>query len=229
MTTSRTAPLIYLSPTEHDLAKVLPDARYSSLCEANGCDILAYSSRGLLGIQRKTVGDLESSLHDGRFHYQLAQIRSSSIVTHRFVILELDRSRVTTDGRRFIDSALTTDGIRTVAVKCFLNDTLLIESSDLSETVTLIERLVSYIESDGANRFVRPKPSGNAWGTRSSRDWSIHLLQSFPGIGPTTAAAIYDTVGIPFQWSVTESDLTSIPGIGKATAQRLLAALADPR
>jgi ERCC4-type nuclease len=226
MTISPNARTIYLSPTEHDLAKVLPDAINSPLCEANGCDIFTVTSRGLLGWQRKTVADLEASLRDGRFHYQLAQIRSSSILAYRFLILEIDRRRTTTDGRRLIDSSLTVDGIRTVAVKCFLNDTLLIESAHIGETVAILETVSRYVEVGGGDRLYRPKPGGNAWGTRSSRDWAIHLLQSFPGIGPTTAAAIYDGLGVPFHWSVTEKDLTSIPGVGKVTARRLIDALA---
>jgi predicted flap endonuclease-1-like 5' DNA nuclease len=36
---------------------------------------------------------------------------------------------------------------------------------------------------------------------------------------------IYDTYGVPFKWSITEKDLTSIPGIGKVIAKRLIASL----
>ena len=227
MPTSSPARTIYLSPTEHDLQKVLPDATYSALCEANGCDIFTVTSVGLLGFQRKTVADLESSLRDGRFHYQLAQIRSSSILAERFLILEIDRTRTTTDRQHLIDSTLTTDGLRTVALKCFLNDTLLIESADIGETVTLLEKVSRYIEHGGGDRLIRPKPSGNAWGTRSNRDWGIHVLQSFSGIGPRTAGAIYDAYGIPLHWTVTREQLLAIDGVGKVTADRLLSSLGD--
>ena len=220
-----TARSIFLSPTEHDLKKVLPDAIYSSVCEANGCDIITPTSFGLAGFQRKTLVDLESSLRDGRFALQLAQIRSSTALSFRFLILELDRARTTTDGHRFLDSTLRPESLRTVALKLFLNDTLLIECASISETVAVIERTGSYIDTNGRDRLQRPKPSGNAWGTRSSRDWGIHILQSFPGIGPRTAGLIYDAFGIPFKWTVTEKDLTAIPGIGKVIARRLLDAL----
>jgi ERCC4-type nuclease len=227
MTISKAVRFIYLSPTEHDLKKVIPNGVYSSVCEANGCDILAYSNRGFLGFQRKSLADLEASLRDGRFHYQLAQIRSSQLVAFRFVILEIDRTRVTTDRRGFIDSSLTPDGLRTIAIKCFLNDTLLVESAGIGETVAIIDRTATYIDGDGGNRLIRPKPGTDAWGTRSSRDWSIHTLQSFPGVGPTTAAAIYDAYGLPLRWTITRDDLMKIDGVGKVTADRLLLALGD--
>ena len=225
MTISKIARIIFLSPTEHDLQKVLPNAIYSPICEANGCDIIVPTTRGLAGFQRKTLADLESSLRDGRFAMQLAQQRSSAALAWRFLILELDRSRRTTDGRNFLDSALTTEHLATVGLKLFLNDSLLIESTSLEGTIDRIERTASYIESDGADRLSRPKPDSGPWGTRSNRDWGIHILQSFPGIGPRHAGLIYDQFGVPLQWTVAESDLTSIPGIGKVIAKRLLNAL----
>ena len=223
--TSKQTRIVYLSPTEHDLKLTIPQSLYSSLCEANGCDILVITSRGCVGFQRKTLGDLEVSLRDGRFALQLAQIRSSQLLRYRFVILELDRNRITTDGRHFTDSSLTPESLRTVAFKLFFNDTLLIESRNLSDTVDLINRSADYVERDGADHLLRPKPSTTAWGTRSNRDWGIHLLQSFPGIGPRTAGVIYDSYGLPLQWTVSEKDLTQLPGVGKVIAKRLIAAL----
>lgn len=219
------ARIIFLSPTEHDLKKVLPDAIYSSSCEPNGCDIIIPSSRGLIGFQRKTLADLDSSLRDGRFAMQLAQIRSSSALSYRFLILELDRTRRTTDGSHFFESALSTVVVETIGLKLFLNDTYLVESTSIETTVATINRVVEYIESTGADRLNRPKPDSGPWGTRSNRDWGIHILQSFPGIGSTTAGLIYDMFGVPLQWTVTEKDLISIPGIGKVIAKRLLDAL----
>lgn len=225
MTTSSPARTIYLSPTEHDLKSLIPDAIYSSVCEANGCDVITPTRHGLIGFQRKTLPDLESSLRDGRFALQLAQLRSSPALISRFVILELDRNRRTTDGRSFLDSSLTSQSLTTIGLKLFFNDTHLIECPDIQSTIALIGRVADYLESDGRDRLTRPKPSGNAWGTRSNRDWGIHVLQSFPGIGPRTAGLIYDAFGLPLTWSVTEKDLTSIPGVGKVIAKRLIAAL----
>jgi ERCC4-type nuclease len=227
MTTLPTARTVFLSPTEHDLKRILPDAIYSSLCEANGCDILALTSRGFLGIQRKTLADLEQSFRDGRLSVQIAQLHASTILCTRLVVIELDRTRITTDGKGFIDSSLTVAGLRTLAFKLFLNDAHYIESSNIGDTCSIIEGFASYLERDRADLLIRPKPGGNAWGTRSNRDWGVHILQSFPGIGPRTAGLIYDTLGVPFKWTVTEKDLTAIPGIGRTTAQRLLSALGE--
>ena len=225
MSISPPARIIFLSPTEHDLKKVLPDAIYSTTCEPNGCDIIVATSRGLVGFQRKTLADLASSLNDGRFAMQLAQQRSSRALNFRFLILEYDRARTTSDGRHFLESSLSPQSVETIGLKLFLNGTFLIESTDLGRTVDIIERVASYVESDGHDRLNRPKPNAGPWGTRSNRDWGIHILQSFPGIGSTTAGLIYDRFGVPFKWSVDEKDLTSIPGIGKVIAKRLLDAL----
>jgi len=227
MPTLPPARTIFLSPTEHDLQKVLPNATYSPLCESNGCDIIVPTSRGLAGFQRKTLADLESSLRDGRFAMQLAQQRSSTALAWRFVILELDRNRRTTDGKHFTDSSLTPESVATIGLKLFFNDAHLIESANVQTTVDRIERTVSYIESDGADRLSRPKPDSGPWGTRSNRDWGIHILQSFPGVGPRTAGLIYDTFGVPLKWTVGEKQLTSIVGVGKVIARRLLETLGE--
>jgi ERCC4-type nuclease len=228
MPTLPTVRTIYLSPTEHDLKRVLPNAIYSSVCEPNGCDILATTSLGFVGIQRKTLVDLEASLRDGRFSVQLAQIRSSSILCLRVVIIELDRTRTTTDGKGFVDSSLTVSALRSIGCKLFLNGTHMVESRNLQDTCNIIEGLADYVERDRADALVRPKPTGNAWGTRSNRDWGIHVLQSFPGIGPRHAGLIYDRYGVPLKWVVTETDLRSIPGIGKIIAKRLISSLTEP-
>ena len=156
---------------------------------------------------------------------QLAQQRSSAALAWRFLILELDRSRRTTDGRNFLDSALTTEHLATVGLKLFLNDSLLIESTSLEGTIDRIDRTASYIESDGADRLSRPKPDSGPWGTRSNRDWGIHILQSFPGIGPRHAGLIYDRTVSRLSGRLDRIRLTSIPGIGKVIARRLLETL----
>lgn len=158
---------------------------------------------------------------------QLAQLRSSNALSWRFLILEYDRTRRTTDGSHFLESSLSPQSVETIALKLFCNNTHLVESTSLSATVDLIGRTVDYVERDGPARLSRPKPVSGPWGTRSNRDWGIHLLQSFPGIGSTTAGLIYDTYGVPFKWSITEKDLTSIPGIGKVIARRLLDSLKE--
>jgi Holliday junction resolvasome RuvABC DNA-binding subunit len=60
-----------------------------------------------------------------------------------------------------------------------------------------------------------------------SRDWALHLLQGFEGIGPDLAAAIFDHFeGVPFRWNVEGAKgLMEVPGIGKGRAEKLWGAL----
>jgi ERCC4-type nuclease len=49
----------------------------------------------------------------------------------------------------------------------------------------------------------RPKAKKDMWGRRGNKEYGLHLLQSFEGVGPALAEAIYDHFGeVPIQWSV---------------------------
>ena len=222
---------LYLSPTEHLLRPVLTQLgiahRNSPLCESNGVDIIVPTRTGLIGFQRKTLKDLYASFNDGRFTFELGQIRSSSLLARSILLLELDRRRTTVDNRSFIDVPITQHQLRNALVKAQLNGLFVIESTDLLDSARSIIEVSTYLASDRGERLFRPGPPQSSWGTRTSRDWGIHLLQSFPNIGPATAASIYDALGIPLTFTATLSDLTAIPGIGKLTAKRLLASLAS--
>ena len=52
-----------------------------------------------------------------------------------------------------------------------------------------------------------------------------YILTSFPGIGHERARAIIDCFGLPLKWTVTEKQLSSVEGIGKITAKKLIAYL----
>ena len=72
--------------------------------------------------------------------------------------------------------------------------------------------------------MTRPKPS-TLWGSRTDRDWGIHVIQSFDGIGPGVAGAIFDRFGLPIKWTVTKEELESVPGVGKKRAMKMWATL----
>ena len=219
--------MIYLSPTEHDLRTLLAphSPTTSSLCESNGVDVIITTNRGLVGYQRKTLTDLFASLGDGRLALELGQITSSSILAFTFLILEHDSNRVTTDGQSYLDAPFTVRQLRNLVTKCILNNVPVLTSANLADTVDVLLTSSNYIVSDRETLFLRPKPATDSWGRRGNREWGIHILQSFPGIGPKSAAAIYDTYGIPLDWTVTQEDLRAIPGIGAKTASRLMKAL----
>jgi Holliday junction resolvasome RuvABC DNA-binding subunit len=72
----------------------------------------------------------------------------------------------------------------------------------------------------------RSAASPDEWGTVGNREWAIHLLQGFKGIGPVQAAAIYDWFeGVPIRWDVDMLDLVEVPGIGVKRAEAMINAL----
>jgi ERCC4-type nuclease len=98
----------------------------------------------------------------------------------------------------------------------------------VGDTLRCITRTSSYIGSDAASSIKRPKQLKNEWGRVTDESYALWLLQSFPGVGPKQARAIYDRFnGVPIQWSpsVTVETLSSIHGIGPKTAQRLIKSL----
>jgi ERCC4-type nuclease len=220
--------MLYLSPTEHDLANLARSTGVqfanSSLCEENGVDCIVTSSVGLIGFQRKRLADLEASLADGRLAKELGQIRASRILRHAALVFESDPRRATTDGR-WLDSRLSYSQVRTVGLKCQLSGVHFLETWSLADTLETVQKTADYIASNRANDLYRPKPQADTWGRRTSRDWALHLLQSFANIGPRTAADIYDTLGLPLSWTCTRDQLLAIPGVGPKTADALLAAL----
>lgn len=76
----------------------------------------------------------------------------------------------------------------------------------------------------------RSGPAAGEWGKSGNREWALHLLQGFRGIGPVQAAAIYDHFGrIPIEWDVDFFDLMDVPGIGEKRAEQLMEALGGDR
>lgn len=65
----------------------------------------------------------------------------------------------------------------------------------------------------------------SAWGTVDNRDYGIHLLQGFDGMGQERAGLLYDKYGVPLQWTVTKREMMGIDKFGKVTVDRLFAAL----
>jgi ERCC4-type nuclease len=196
----------------------------SYLCEANGVDLIVTTSVGLIGFQRKTGPDLAASLRDGRLARELGQIRSSGILRHSCLVFESDPARTTNDGY-YLDSGLSTDQVRNLGTKCQLRGIIFLQSKGLADTISTIKATATYIAAQKADDLYRPKPLTDTWGRRSSRDWALHVLQSFPAIGPRTAAAIYDALGLPLSWTCTRAQLLEVPGVGPKTADTLLEAL----
>jgi Holliday junction resolvasome RuvABC DNA-binding subunit len=76
------------------------------------------------------------------------------------------------------------------------------------------------MKADHKGINIRPKPQ-TKWGSRLDRDWGIHVIQSFDGVGPGVAGAIFDRFGVPMRWTITRKDLESVPGVGPKRAAKM--------
>lgn len=222
--------MLLVAPSEHDIQSILreitPPVRWSisSLPEKHGCDFFYLTQNGIIGYQRKTLPDLVASLQDGRLTYELGQIQSSATVSQAFLIIESKLTR-TTSGE-LVEGPISFDAVRSVIAKCHARSVGYIPSHDPRDTVRAIQGVSRYLSGSGVDSLHRPKQLKDEWGTVNSESYSMFLLQSFPGIGPKQARAIHSHFGhVPIAWTVTVSDLMAVRGIGRKTAESLIAAL----
>jgi DNA excision repair protein ERCC-4 len=210
---------VHVSSTEPKILRELGTA--STLPEKYGADFLMVTRIGLVGVQRKEVSDLIASLQDGRLSKELGQMRSLALGV---VIIEgvpqWSRDGYLLSARSFRKSQW--DGV------CFsiqAEGLWLVRTSGVSETASSLASLESWLSKERHGIRTRPKANG-AWGTADNREWGIHLLQSFPGIGADTAANIYDYFeGVPLIWLVNALQLQEVKGVGRGRAEKMFESL----
>lgn len=215
---------LFIAPTEHRLVKLLPDAAISSLPERMGCDILwTDPSHGMVGCQRKEFNDLLASVADGRLSKELGQMNHVGLPV---LILE-GQPRWTLDGA-LADPyrSWTRTQHRGLIMSIQTKGVFVLQTEDLADTAEAIVDLRAWAAKTRHTSLDRRPKAAGTWGKASHKDWCKHLLQSFDGLGPVQAAAIYDHFnGLPMRWVVDEADLMRVPGIGKTKARRLVEAL----
>ncbi len=221
--------MLLVAPSEHEIHRILPATgeswKISSLPERHGCDILLPTKVGIVGYQRKTLPDLVASLQDGRLYYELGQLNASATVAYSYLIIE-SALTTTTDGN-YIEANISTSTLRSLVAKFQVHGTGWFSTLNPNDTITCCLSVSRYLASGNAWAIHRPKQLSNAWGQVTSESYSLFLLQSFPGIGPKVAKAIYDHFGtVPLAWTVTAAQLAAVPGIGRKRAEALIAALA---
>jgi ERCC4-type nuclease len=210
-----------VAPTEPRELKALG---VSSLApEKYGVDVLIASPFGSIGVQRKTITDYLASLHDGRLQRELSQMQSLAVP---MLMLE-GNITWTTDGRLTVRPSWTYSQHMGSLWSIQSRGIWYTPTINLDETVNAVVNLARWgNKASHDNLKRRPKVQG-AWGRPDHREFAMHLLQSFDGIGPKAAGAIYDTFGIPLIWTVTRRDLATISGVGKTMADVLISALED--
>lgn len=197
--------------------------RLSTRPERYGADILLSSKLGSVGIQRKEVKDFIASITDGRLAKESQQLKHLAIA---IIIIE-GEFRWTTEGNLFDSyTRYTRSQHESMLLSLQHSGIWLMNSTSSTDTVRLILGIEKWANKTAHQSLtLRPKPAGK-WGVTSSRDFSLHLLQSFDGIGAVTAAAILDQFqGVPLAWTATAQQLTQVPGVGPKRAAALMAAL----
>ena len=216
-----------VSPTDNELAFALgKDAIISSLPEEKGADVLVYSKQGLMGIQRKAVPhDFISSITDGRMT-RLTSLLAKNC-PFRLLICE-GKFRYFPDGHLVLSdrksSRFTKGQIRGMLLDIkFVKGVDYDFTENLEDTARYIKTLAEFMNREKhLGLFVRPSAKGT-WQTPTSRDIDLWLLQSFPGIGPTTAENIIQACGgkVPLGWTCTYKQLLSVRGLGRKRAGEL--------
>lgn len=208
-----------VSPTEPSALRSIGTT--SSKPEQYGVDFLFPSKLGLVGVQRKEISDLIASAHDGRLARELVLMKRLDIG----MLMVEGQIRWTNDGQLLNSQGWSKTQHRGLLWSVQLKGFWIGTSESLVETSELLLNFSRYLDKGNHNSLLtRPKARGD-WGSPTDRDFAVHLLQSFPGIGPETAGAIFDTYGVPIKWTITDIDLQLVPGVGKGRAQSLIRAL----
>jgi ERCC4-type nuclease len=210
---------VLCSPAEP--AEIRQAFTVSGLCETLGADFLLASPAGWVGIQRKEVRDLVASVRGDRIARELGQ---GSQLAQMVLIVEGDW-RWQPSGQSLIVEGFTRPQYDGLMLAFQHEQWWVLHTPTIAETIATVHRAANWFAKEH-HHSLRQRPNHRGvWGTASNRDWAIHLLQSFDGVGVELAGRIYDQLGVPLQWTVTEAGLLAVPGIGKKKAQAILAAL----
>lgn len=207
-----------ISPTE---PKILRDlGKVDMLPERYGSDFLYATKAGLVGVQRKEVGDLISSVQSGRLQEQLAKMKQLS----RGVVLIEGETRWTNENLLVGNSYWTLSQHLGVTWSIQLDNFWIASTSSLTHTanwLTLFGKWLRLNKTVGLARRQKVK----AWGNRDSRDWAVGVLSQIDGISLELAGRVYDKLGLPIQWTVTEDELMTVEGIGLVRAEKMIKCL----
>jgi ERCC4-type nuclease len=215
---------VLISSTEPPQLRAL--GRSSLVPEQYGADILWLSRLGLVGVQRKEMpGDFLASVSDGRLANQVGRMQGLDV---RVLVLE-GRPQWTTDGVLMADWGQTwTRSQHRKFLWSMRREGVWVEWSDqLMDTVELVKDLLAWTNKKNHVSLQRRPAARGAWGKASNREWQLHLLQSFDGIGPMQAGKLIDAFDgdVPLAWTVEGRELERVPGIGKKKAQKMVEAI----
>ena len=213
---------VQVAPREPPSVRAL--GRTSGEPERRGADVLWPSPLGLVGVQRKELGDLVASLRDGRLAAEMARIAAGLAVA---VLLVEGRLRWSSGGWLVTGGrpGITRSQLRALLWSVQRRGVGITTTRDLPDTVAVLRHLHAWT---GKRRHTTldERPKIRSPGADRAA-FGVHLLQSFPSVGPVLAADIVDHFGggLPLRWSCDVAELAAVSGVGPVRAARLAAAL----
>lgn len=214
---------VLISPAEPEYLRGF--GTVSSIPERFGSDFYFAVGEESVGIQRKEIRDLISSLHDGRIAKELGQLKAVDIPV---IMIEGDW-KWATSGTSLIVNGWSRAQFTGLLFSLQSQGLWVIHTETQTETIESVFALKKWLEK-GTHSLARNRPKAeSSWGKATSRDWGIHLLQSFEGVGVGVAEKIYDHFeGVPLTWTTTIDGLMEVKGVGKKRAASLIEALPHP-
>lgn len=224
---------IMVSPTEPPSLRAIADT-VSMFPEKYGVDVIWRSAaqQGWVGVQRKEVGDLLSSVRDGRLGMQLRQMAPLKMC---MVMIE-GKIRWSTDGELLFQGQAgrgqaagrpwTRKQLAGVLWSIQSKGAFLYFTESLVETVGAVQMFADWSCKDSHSGLdARSGPMGDSWGKVSRRDWQRHILMGLPGIGSELASRMLDHGGLPIGLAVTREELMAVPGLGKKKVDTIMEVL----
>ena len=193
--------------------------------EKYGADFLFIAHGMFIGVQRKEISDLISSLADGRLQREVAQLQSCG---QRILIVE-GPVRWTNDGEmmdRPFGQKLTRKQWKGLLWSIRLKDIWVEFSDSMDDTIEQLAWLDEWWSRDKHQSLERRPGPVSMWGTPTNEDYQRHLVMGLPGVGPELASRIVQEYGVPFSWCITKEQLQSIDGIGAKKAKTIYDTLA---
>lgn len=187
----------------------------SSVPERYGADFLIPSPVfGRVGVQRKEIGDLVASIHDGRVEREVWQQRGLG----QAIWLIEGRVEWTAD-ELLLSSATRQRYTRAMHLGVLLSlqsyGCWMLSSTSLQDSIVLLSLLKRWLTKEKHTSLLR-RPSMKSQVAGDLTDQRIHVMQGFPGVGYERAKRIVEVCeGLPF---VMSHDLTDVPGVGVGLA-----------
>jgi len=197
---------VMVAPTEPEILR--EDAVGSNFSEKFGADIYMAGPTGLVTvIQRKTPTDFILSLHDGRLAQNLTKMKKFE---YAFLLREGEFSfnKQGSFKTHYGKIAVEYSRKQLEAIEWsirFQYGVEIIKTKDLTDTKRVLIGLARYMSKTVHYGLAGRKKVRVPRGENAQLLSDLHILQGFPGLGPTTAKRLIDEIGhIPLKWTISE-------------------------